>query len=181
MSFSASPLFLSFSLGNVLSAFGFPAQKRSFNYFGEIGADPHRIIVRNWDKNGIPNWCGDTIWNKFGQSDRDLPTPHLGGERSGNFHTGCYYIDTYTRVFASPRLTLTFPRGFGGRGATRRAQLFLSSVDLASLEAVKCDEVALDLVENTSASRSGIECRLVIQLTQLESLHCARCPARYWP
>lgn len=53
-------------------------------------------------------------------------------------------------------------------------QLFLSYADLLSLEVVKCDEVALDLVENTRTSRSGIECRLVIQLTRDSRVYIAR-------
>lgn len=53
-------------------------------------------------------------------------------------------------------------------------QLFLSYADLPSLEVIKCDEVALDLVENTWTSRSGIECRLVIQLTRDSRVYIAR-------
>jgi len=53
-------------------------------------------------------------------------------------------------------------------------QLFLSYPDLLSLEVIKCDEVALDLVENTWTSRSGIECRLVIQLTRDSRVYIAR-------
>lgn len=56
----------------------------------------------------------------------------------------------------------------------RLMQLFLSYADLPSLEVVKCDEVALDLVENTWTSRSGIECRLVIQLTRDSRVYIAR-------
>lgn len=66
----------------------------------------------------------------------------------------------------------------GNDGARERArrlmQLFLSYADLPSLEVVKCDEVALDLVENTWTSRSGIECRLVIQLTRDSRVYIAR-------
>lgn len=58
--------------------------------------------------------------------------------------------------------------------ARRLMQLFLSYPDLPSLEVVKCDEVALDLVENTWTSRSGIECRLVIQLTRDSRVYIAR-------
>lgn len=53
-------------------------------------------------------------------------------------------------------------------------QLFLSYADLPSLGVIKCDEVALDLVEDTWTSRSGIECRLVIQLTRDSRVYIAR-------